>query len=156
MKRRVFLLGAFSLAGCASQKLLPDDYAGETAVIKDSHVRRKEKSWLGGEYNGIEIFAVSSVDGKYLTNASHVIEGGYSTPVTTKGFERRIPTRPIKVRLERYYVIRTETESPSDLGNKTVTFTPVAGETYVVRGESVGSNYNFNLWIETEGGKRVS
>jgi hypothetical protein len=156
MKRRVFLLGAFSLAGCASQKLLPDDYVGETAVIKDSYVRRKEKSWLGGEYNGIEIFAVSSVDGKYLTNASHMTEGGYSTPVTTKGFERRVPTKPIKVLLERYYVIRREAEMPSDLGNKTVTFTPVAGETYVVRGKSVGSNYNFDLWIETEGGKRVT
>lgn len=156
MKRRVFLLGAFSLVGCASQKLLPDDYSGATALIKDSYIRRKQKSWLGGEYNGIEIFAVAQVDGKYLTNASHMTEGGYSTPVTTKGFERRVPTEPIKVLLERYYVIRREAEMPSDLGNKTVTFTPVAGETYVVRGESVGSNYNFNLWIETEGGKRVT
>lgn len=156
MKRRVFLLGAFSLAGCASQRLLPDDYSGATALIKDSYVRRKEKSWLGGEYNGIEIFAVAQIDGKYLTNASHMTEGGYSTPVTTKGFERRVPTKPIKVLLERYYVIRREAEMPSDLGNKTVTFTPVAGETYVVRGKSVGSNYNFDLWIETEGGKRVT
>ena len=156
MKRRVFLLGAFSLAGCATPKLLPDDYAGTTALIKDSHVRRKEKSWLGVELDGIEIFAVASVDGKYLTNASNVIEGGYTNPVTTRDFERRVPIRPIKVMLERYYVIHAETEAPSDLGNKTVTFTPVAGETYIVRGKSVGSNYNFELWIETEGGKRVT
>lgn len=82
MDRRIFLTGFLSLAGCASQKLLPDDYAGATAVIRDSYVRRKEKGWLG-EVNGIEIFAVARIDGKYLTNSSHMTEGGYSTPITT-------------------------------------------------------------------------
>lgn len=155
MKRRVFLLGAFSLAGCASPRLLPDDYSGATALIKDSYVRRRDKVWFL-EYDGIEIFAVARVDGKNLTNASHMVEGGFIAPVTTKGFERRIPTKPIEVYLERYYVIRREENSPSALGGRTVTFTPVAGETYVVKGKSMGSKYSFDLWIETASGKRVA
>jgi hypothetical protein len=157
MGRWLFLLCALFLAGCAA-KLVPDDYAGPTAVVKDSNANAVNGGLFKSDH--AEIFAMTAVDGKGIPNgfsSTSSASEGLGMGMRLKNEERRVPIKPMKVIL---FAIVYYPAPISTLFNKTyatekkVNFHPVAGQTYVVRGKLGDSGSD--VWIETAGGQRVT
>lgn len=156
MRRLISLAAVLLLMGCATNPL-PDDYVGQTAVVKDSHANYVEASGMKPEH--VELFAMTHVDGKFIWNtrnntvaATQTNSGGRLIIV---GAERKVPIRPLKVELVGLIHASGPLFAPSARETqRTVNFTPVAGETYVVRGRLAGAG--FEVWLETAGGKRVA
>jgi hypothetical protein len=145
------------LAGCATQ-LLPDDYKGETAVLRDSYANFRSGGLLGPD--SAQFFVADEVDGKRIDNAlgrTAMSNEGRGFAMTPVPYERRVPIRAMKVDL---YGIVHYTAPIVELVNKTyetrrkVTFTPEPGGRYVVRGRLGESGSS--LWIETEDGRVVA
>lgn len=163
MKRRIALIGALLLAGCSSSaKLVPDDHAGPTAVIRDSSVNHAESGQAKAGHS--QYFVVMAVDGQEVQNAFSQTFAGAEGFAHFKAHERKVPVRRMKVTL------RAAAYFPGGLKGKggtfgmdeisaavvqnTVSFEPVAGETYVVRGRA--DERSAAAWIETLGGQRVT
>lgn len=159
MKRRDLLAGlcVVLVAGCAA-KLVPDDYAGATAVVKDSNANFVS----GGLFKSdkAEIFSMVKVDGKPIDNAlsrTASASQGLGMGMRVKEHERRVPIKPMTVELLGllYYPAPISTLfNPTYETRRTVKFHPQAGETYVVRGRLGKSGSS--VWIETSGGQRVT
>lgn len=154
MKRRTILVAVLLLTGCAS-KLLPDDYAGQTAVVKDSYANYTEAD--GPKSETVQLFAMMEVDGKGIYNIIASTSGASATAgkIRLVASERRVPIKPMKVKLRA--VVYSPSLIAENFGNdtqKTVAFAPVTDETYVVRGKLVQSGSD--VWIETASGRRVT
>ncbi|MGE0283931.1 MAG: hypothetical protein AB7F09_00400 [Parvibaculaceae bacterium] len=158
MKRRILMIvGALFLAGCAA-KLVPDDYGGPTAVVRDSNANAVNGGLFKSDH--AEIFAMTAVDGKGIPNgfsSTSSASEGLGMGMRLKNEERRVPIKPMKVTL---FGIVFYPAPISTLFNKTyetrktVNFHPVAGQTYIVRGKLGDSGSD--VWIETASGKRVT
>lgn len=158
MKRRILLMvGALLLTGCAA-KLVPDDYAGPTAVVRDSNANYVSGGFFKSDH--AEIYSMTAVDGKGIPNAfssTSIASEGLGMGMRLKNEERRVMIKPMKVTL---FALVYYPAPISTLFNKTyatekkVNFHPVAGQKYVVRGKLGESGSD--VWIETAGGKRVT
>lgn len=158
MKRRIFLIAsALLLAGCAA-KLVPDDYAGPTAIVRDSNANYVSGGFFKSDH--AEIYSMTAVDGKGIPNAfssTSIASEGLGMGMRLKNEERRVMIKPMKVTL---FALVYYPAPISTLFNKTyatekkVSFHPVAGQKYVVRGKLGDSGSD--VWIETAGGKRVT
>ncbi len=158
MKRRIFLMaGALLLAGCAA-KLVPDDYAGPTAMVRDSNANYVSGGFFKSDR--AEIYSMTAVDGKGIPNAfssTSSASEGLGMGMRLKNEERRVMIKPMKVKLFAliYYPAPISTLfNKTYATEKTVNFHPVAGQKYVVRGKLGDSGSD--VWIETAGGKRVT
>lgn len=156
MKRSISLAVALMLMGCASNPL-PDDYAGQTAVVKDSYANYVEADGMKPE--NVELFAMTELDGKLIKNARNNTIAATRTSQNGRlmivGAERKVPIRPLKVELAGQIYSSGPLFAPSTRQTeKTVSFTPVAGETYVVRGRLAETGSD--VWIETAGGKKIT
>lgn len=158
MKRRILLIvGVLLLAGCAA-KLVPDDYAGPTAVVRDSY----SNYVTGGLFKSdkADFFVMTKADGKKIEEAltwTAMVSDGMGFAMRPQNHQRRVPIKPMKVDLLGvvYYAapISSLTNTTYET-RRTVSFHPVAGQTYVVRGRLGKSGSD--VWIETAGGKRVT
>lgn len=158
MRRRVLLfVCVLLLSGCAA-KLVPDDYAGPTAMVRDSNANAVNGGLFKSDH--VEIYAMTAVDGKGIPNAfgsTSSASEGLGMGMRVKNEERRVLIKPMKVTL---FAIVFYPAEISALFNKTyetrktVNFHPDAGQTYVVRGKLGDSGSD--VWIETAGGKRVT
>lgn len=159
MKRRAYLVFVLLLAGCSAAKLVPDDYAGPTAIVRDSGVTAGQGNTGHSQY-----FVLAAVDGKEVQNSFSQTFAGAEGYTNFKVHERKVPVRPMKVTLRSVAYFPKGLKGPGgDFGadqiiatavQQTVSFSPVAGEAYVVRGkadEKAGS-----AWIETAQGQRVT
>lgn len=156
MKRLISLVAALLLMGCAGQPL-PDDYAGETATVKDSHANYVEATGMRPEH--VELFAMTHVDGKLIKNGlSNTMAATMqiqNARLIIAGAERKVPIRPLKIELVAQIYSADSLLGPATRKTqRSAGFTPVAGETYVVRGRLAESGSD--VWIETAGGKRVT
>ena len=145
------------LAGCATQ-LLPDDYKGQTATLRDSYANFHSGGLLGPD--NAEFFVATHVDGKYIQNALDDTEkanNGRGFSMRPVPYERKIPIRPMKVKL--YGIIHYAAPIASILSKtyetrREVAFTPQPGGRYVVRGKL--GDQSSTLWIEKEDGTVVT
>ena len=156
MRRSPLLIAVLILTGCASNPL-PDDYAGQTAVVKDSHANYVEVNGMKPEH--VELFAMNEMDGKLIKNARYntitATQANQYTRLIIVGAERKVPIKPLKVELVGQIYSTDSLLGPDPRQTeKTVSFTPLAGETYVVRGRLGESGSD--VWIETASGKRVT
>ncbi|AYR25462.1 hypothetical protein RC54_17280 [Herbaspirillum rubrisubalbicans] len=137
-----------SLTACATRTpLLPDNYAGPSAVLKDSADMlnmSKADMYYAASVNTI---AVDNV--RFATRSA---SEGRGAMMLLQKVERRIPATPLKVQV----VARTAYAMPIMAMTGTVyqvkgdvDFTPEAGKSYVVRGK-LGPTYSA-VWIEEEG-----
>lgn len=157
MRRRLVLVCLLLLAGCAA-KLVPDDYAGPTAVVKDSNANFVS----GGLFKSdkAEIYSMMKVDGKPIDNAlsrTASASEGLGMGMRVKEHERRVPIKPMTVELLGlvYYPAPISTLfNPTYETRRTVQFSPVTGQTYVVRGR-LGEGGS-SVWIETASGQKVT
>lgn len=160
MKRRLLLgciCAAVLLAGCAA-KLVPDDYAGSTAVVKDSYSNYVKGGFLKSDK--ADFFVMTKADGKKIEEAltwTAMMSDGMGSSMRPQNHQRRVPIKPMKVDLlgvVYYPAPITSLTNPTYETRRTVSFHPKAGETYVVRGKlgEAGSS----VWIETASGQRVT
>jgi hypothetical protein len=158
MKRRALLVCAILLAGCGTTKLVPDDYSGPTAVVRDSSINPS------GNSSHSQYFVLAAVDGREIPHSFSQTLAGAEGYTNFQARERKIPVKPMKVTLRAVAYFPQGVKRDSGVSGldsvttaatqKTVSFSPVAGETYIVRGkanERMGS-----AWIETAGGQRVT
>jgi hypothetical protein len=157
MIRWVVLLCALVLAGCAT-KLVEDDFKGPTAIVRDSHANFIDGGLLGADR--ADFFVMSKVDGKRIDNAlqqTAIMNDGAGFSLKPYSYERRVPIKSLQVTLFgviHYAAPIAELLNKTYPVERTVRFTPDAGETYVVRGK-LGPNGS-KVWIETAGGQRVT
>ena len=155
---RIFCCALFVLlAGCATQ-LVPDDFKGQTATLRDTYANFHSGGLLGPD--SAQFFVASEVDGKPIETAlgkTLSANNGRGFSMTPVPDERRVPIRTMKVKLygEVHYAADI-----AILFNKTyetrreVTFTPEPGGRYVVRGKLADTGSS--LWIETEDGRIIA
>ncbi|EIJ45605.1 hypothetical protein GWL_26330 [Herbaspirillum sp. GW103] len=143
----VILAIPLTLAACATRTpLLPDDYAGPTAVLKDSaDMLSMSKAYM---YYAANINAIEVDNVRFATRRA---SEGRGALMLLQKVERRIPATPVKVQV----VARTAYAMPIMAMTGTVyqvkgeiDFTPERGKSYVVRGK-LGPNYSA-VWIEEE------
>lgn len=157
MKFRILFVCALLLAGCAA-KLVPDDFAGPTAVVKDSNANYVKGGFFKSDK--AEIFSMMKVDGKPIDNAlsrTAIYSDGMGFGMSLQNHERRVPIKPMKVELlglVYYPAPISSLLNPTYETRRTVQFRPVAGQTYVVRGRLGKSGSS--VWIETAGGQKVT
>lgn len=139
------------LSGCASyQAATPVDYAGPTALIKDS-----VKTLSGSK---ADFYYVELVDGAKVENSrinTRVANSGRGMNMTPAVIDRKVPARPLKLAV----VGRTEYAAPIQALTGTVyqvkgivEFTPEANKSYTVRGE-LGDDSS--VWVEEDESKSV-
>jgi len=156
MIRWIVLAIALLLAGCGG-KVIADDYAGPTAIVRDSYANHRKGDFF--TTGAVQVFALSHVDGRFVENGS--LKTGYASigsvyglGLKPKAFERRVPAKAMKVKI--MGVIHYTGREPSIRVQHEVQFHPVAGQTYIVRGSIDESSSDSSVWIETAGGKRVT
>lgn len=159
MKRRALLVCVLLLAGCSAPKLVPDDYAGPTATVRDSSVSAGQGSSGHSQY-----FALIAVDGKEVPNSFSQTFAGAEGYANFQAHERKVPVRPMKVTLLAGVHFPKGLKGPGGTfgadqilavaGQRTVSFSPTAGESYIVRGKADAQESA--AWIETSGGRRVT
>jgi hypothetical protein len=157
MIRWVVVLCALVLAGCAT-KLVEDDFKGPTAVVKDSYANFTDGGLFGADH--VDFFVMAKVDGKRIDNAlqrTAIMNQGAGFSLKPYPEERRVPIKSMQVTLfgvVHYAAPIAELLNKTYPVERTVSFTPAPGETYVVRGK-LGPNGS-KVWIETAGGQRVA
>jgi hypothetical protein len=146
------LAAAFTLlSGCATQaSILPKDYGGPTAVIADSsYDYSKRKS---------DFFYVDAIDGTPVANArdnTARANQGRGLAQQVQGSERRVEAKSTVFHIvgsSHYAAPILAMAGTSYYVDGDVTFTPVAGAAYVVKG-SLGPDYSA-VWIEDKGNGR--
>ena len=134
-----------ALCGCATETpALPKDYGGPTAVIADSsYDYSKRKS---------DFFYVDAIDGKPVANAldnTARMNQGHGLAQQVQGSERRVEPKSSVFHIvgsSHYAAPLLAMAGTSYYVDGDVTFTPVAGATYVVKGR-LGPDYSA-VWIE--------
>ncbi|MEM6460467.1 MAG: hypothetical protein AAF724_00975 [Pseudomonadota bacterium] len=165
-RRLVVLLSVSLLAGCVTSAVVPEDYSGPTALIEDSsgEVVSPSSPWFSPkrlvEPQKADLFYVYQIDGKRVDNIAYKTEmlgGNSGFRLRLYPVERKVPIRTMKVTLAglTYYAAPIG-EMFNDVYRVSgdVDFTPVAGETYIVRGV-LGKDYSA-VWIETDEGSIVT
>lgn len=150
------------LASCGVPKLVPDDYAGPTAVVRDSSVNPASGGQAMSGHS--QYFVLVAVDGKEVQNAFSQTFAGAEGHTNFQAHERKVPARPMKVTLRAAAYYPKGLKGPGgDFGadtilsvaaQRTISFSPVAGETYIVRGRA--NEQESAVWIESSGGQRVT
>ncbi|WP_139351771.1 hypothetical protein [Polaromonas sp. A23] len=142
------LLLGLSLHGCATYKPVPEGYTGPVAVVADSGTP--------GDGRKSVIFAMMDVDGQAISTsfgASASASYGQGASLTTRFIARPVPAKPMKVRLKGSHITGAPIHAMASQIAGTffsvegvVDFTPVAGGSYVVKGElKKGAS---SVWIE--------
>ncbi|TVO59043.1 hypothetical protein [Denitromonas halophila] len=143
------------LAGCASfSPSLPENYSGDTATIDDSFQRLSRST--------AKFYYIRQLNDKNIQNAltaTYEATEGRGAQLIAMGASRLVPAEPLSL----YVVGRVYHSAPIGylINSKSnyivegrVSFTPTAGERYLVSGE-LGEYYSA-VWIEDINGNVVS
>ncbi|MGE4247815.1 MAG: hypothetical protein AB7F09_00390 [Parvibaculaceae bacterium] len=141
---------------------MPDDYTGATAVVRDSSVNPAGSGQASAGHS--QYFVLAAVDGKEVPNSFSQTFAGAEGHTNFQAHERKVPVRPLKVTLRAVAYFPNGLKGKGGASGldeittaatqKTVSFVPEAGETYVVRGQA--DERTGSAWIETSGGQRVT
>jgi hypothetical protein len=145
--------------GCV--KTLPDNYSGPTAIVKDTYANYIKGGFMRDEK--VDLFVMQTMDGKLIdkglmATARASFKSSLGFALKPRAFERPLPVRPMTVMLAAIidYAaggVCNGSREPRTMANRKISFTPVAGETYVVRGRITADNSA--VWLETASGKVV-
>ena len=139
---------ATALAGCATNKPVPDGYTGPTATVADSGQQES-----GGK---AQLFALMSIDGNRISNAFSASAGasyGRGFALSMSVPEREVPAKPLNVTLKGshataapIHAIASQMAGTFFSVEGAVVFEPKPNGRYVVKGElkKAGSS----VWIE--------
>ncbi|MGE3830756.1 MAG: hypothetical protein AB7F76_07160 [Parvibaculaceae bacterium] len=149
------VLCALVLTGCAT-KLLDDNYAGPTAIVKDTVTNYDEGTWIRPA--SVQIYVLSHVDGTYIETASAAtanatFKSSLGFGLTPKSHERRVPIKPMTIVLQAIMDYEYPRE-PIIRARRELKFHPKAGQVYYVRGRIEPENSS--VWIENANGQRVT
>lgn len=156
MRRRILFVCMLLLAGCAA-KLVPDDYKGPTATIRDSHANYTEGGQITSDH--AEFFVLAAADGAEVQNSFSQTFAAAEGVSAFRVHERKIPIKPMQVTLKGLAYYPSSTGSIKDPHRvyetqRTVSFSPAAGVTYTVRGKA--DQRRVTVWIEDANGQRVA
>jgi len=157
LRFRVILLVALLLASCGKQ-LVPDDFTGPTALIKDSFSNHVYGNLL--KPDTVDFYVLTEVDGEAIGNAlaiTRISNSGSGFFARPRNHERRVPIKRMRLKLLATTYIAApigEIFIKTYPVERTVEFTPQPGGVYVVSGK-MGPNGS-NVWIQTEGGEVVT
>lgn len=149
MFRRTFLLcTAVLFAACATYEPVPKDHQGPTASVRDTG--------FSEDRTKAQMFALLEVDGNGVRNAfgaSASASDGQGAALTTVYPERKVPVRPMKVRLRGshatgapIHAIASQIAGTFFTVDGTVDFTPKADGRYAVKGTL--TKERSSVWIE--------
>jgi len=151
------LLAALLLASCGKQ-LVPDDFTGPTALIKDSFSNHVYGNLL--KPDTVDFYVLTEVDGEAIGNAlaiTRISNSGAGFFARPRNHERRVPIKRMRLKL------LASTYIAAPIGEifiktypveRTVEFTPKPGGVYVVSGKM--SPNGSNVWLQTDSGEVVT
>ncbi|WP_045858008.1 hypothetical protein [Teredinibacter purpureus] len=152
MKYIFLVVFVFVVSSCGTlHQTIPDGYAGNTATIVDSYSNFIQ--------NKADYFVLTKVDGKLIedswrkTRSNHYGRGSVFTPSIVS---REV--LPVKQRFTLEGLVYYPTDGQALFGDsmkieKNIVFTPVAGETYFVKGAL--SSGGSMVWLEDSKGNMV-
>lgn len=145
MKKIIAIICVFMLSACATvYDPIPEGYVGDTATIKDYMTDLSDSN--------AHYFMCIKVDGKYIENSWGATRGqNYGRGMI---FDPVITTRkvlPVEQTLTLQGLVFFPTDAQSLFGDEMAVthdfiFTPIAGETYTVKGEL--SKDGSTIWLE--------
>lgn len=157
LRRSMVVLAVPFLGGCATSKLVPDDYGGPVAELADSSDNFVKAGFM--KPAKVDFFYASKIDGKNVDNALSRTASRYAGQgfgFEPLSYRRRIPAKTLTVE------IAGQTYHGAEIGgllgksyhvSGTVTFAATPDQTYVVKGQ-LGPDYSA-VWIETSAGEIV-
>ncbi|MGC4060725.1 MAG: hypothetical protein QM749_07720 [Aquabacterium sp.] len=150
MKNLLTSLAIVTLAGCATYKPIPENYAGPIATVIDS-----------GKYEDstkAQIFAITEIDGHSIRDSfstSHQASYGQGATLRLELTERQVPARVMKVKIRGSHATGAPIQELASKAIGTffevegvVEFNPQADKRYIVVG--VLSKQDSAVWIEDE------
>lgn len=160
---KVVLLVSLSylVGGCAlPSPFIPDNYAGDTAIINDTFDQF-------GDMNA-DIYYVESIDGKVIENAidstmiainSETKKAGACWRLSPVGHHRKVPTQPMHItvagkKLSINKLLRYTSGTLEPVVKGELQFTPEANATYLVKG-NLSPEFT-GIWLEDGFGNIVS
>lgn len=142
---------ALILAGCVTPPV-PEGYSGPLAKVQDTFTQRGDRA--------VDIFYLASINGKKIDNAlltTTSANAGRGFAMDAKQYTRDVPAQPATVTLTartHYAAPILELTNPVYQVKGDIQFAPVAGHTYVVRGE-LRADYGA-VWLEDAETKAVT
>ncbi len=143
---------SFLVAGCVSfVETLPEGYDGATAKIADSYTNFEGSS--------AHYFTFAMIDGQYIDNSGNrtrIANQGKGFNMTPVMMTHDVPVKELNITLAGYVYFATDAQGmfgDSMLVEGELTFTPVAEETYTVKGEL--SKEKSVVWLEDSAGNVV-
>ncbi len=140
------------LTGCITfVEPLPEGYAGETATFVDTHTNFEGSS--------AHFFTFAEINGQYIRdsgNRTRTQNAGRGFNMTPVMVTQTVPTTEQTFTLAGYVYFATDAQGmfgDSMHVEGDLTFAPVAGETYTVRGEL--TKPKSSVWLEDSSGKLV-
>jgi hypothetical protein len=148
LKKALMLMALLCVAGCASYTPVPADYTGPTATISDSGL-------VEGATKA-QLFVIAEIDGQRINNsfnASAQASYGQGLALRTRYVERKIPARPMKLKLLGSHVTGAPIHALISQAAGTffsvegvIDFSPKPNGQYVVKGEL--KKEGSSVWIE--------
>jgi hypothetical protein len=151
-------LFAFLLLASCAKPLVPDDFAGPTAVIKDSFNNHVYGNLL--KPDTVDFYVLTAVDGKPISDAlsvTRISNSGNGFFARPRNQERRVPIKRMQLKLFATTYIAApigEIFIKTYPVERTVEFMPQPGGVYVVSGKL--SPNGSHVWLQTEGGEVVA
>lgn len=155
MRKLSIIIAIFILTGCVlHHRPLPDNYAGDTAMIADSFLRLSE--------GGANMYFIKSINGKPILN-SVITSGdasyGQGLKLRALGETRRVLVKELTLHLvaEVYNsapIVSIFTAGSNYIVEGSIRFTPKVNEKYIVKGK-LTKNYSA-VWLEDINGNIVS
>lgn len=155
MRRLLTIAFSASLIGCASYQPVPEGYTGATAVVADSG--------MSEDGTRARMFVLAEVDGNRISSslgASAQASQGRGFALSTVFIERKLPARPMKVKLLGTHTTAAPIQAMASQMAGTwysvegiVDFRPEPGGSYVVKGEL--SKTSSSVWIEDANTRQI-
>jgi hypothetical protein len=151
------LVALLALASCG-KPLVPDDFTGPTAVIKDSFSNHVYGNLL--KPDTVDFYVLTEVDGKAIGDAltiTRISNSGAGFFARPRNHERRVPIKRMQLKLFATTYIAApigEIFIKTYPVERVVTFTPKPGGVYVVSGKLSPSGSR--VWLQTEAGEIVA
>lgn len=150
----------YTVSGSASEKHVDVwlNRQSDTPIIRDSYANNTYTKTIGGNAHYFELMAI---DGKSVRNsfsATRVKFTGSGQVFTPVMVEHELPLYKTELKISGSIFFPTDFQSL--LFNerkqiKTLSFTPIAGETYTVRG-SISKKEETRVWIEDSKGEAIN
>jgi hypothetical protein len=157
MKRFFLIISFFLISGCATYQPIPKEYNGPVASVADSGFNEDGTT--------AQLFVLNEIEGNQIDTsfgASAEASYGQGFALTTVITERKVPARPMRVKLYGGHTTAAPIQALYKQMAGTfytvegeVDFSPKANGKYVVKGEL--SENSSSIWIEdAKSGEKVT